>query len=147
MCPDISPAIVDFSFFDGVATRTLADSFLCSFQVATDGAGRITRWQIGLRQFPLVNPGDPFHAIDSIGLVGVFPGSDFAGYGPGPVNGCDPIALSPYASVVSNGTWSSDHPLPADPTTTSGSGIASTAVCASSNDSGLSSTCNTVDVG
>ena len=43
---DITPALTALSFNDGIETRTLANSFLCSVQVATDGAGNITQWSI-----------------------------------------------------------------------------------------------------
>src|SRR5688572_12734333 len=35
---DLTPALVAMSFHDGVAGRSLADSFVCAFDVATDGA-------------------------------------------------------------------------------------------------------------
>ena len=112
---DISAAIVDYAFSDGVETRTLANSFTCSFEVATDGTGRITRWQVYLRRSPY-NPGDPHHAIDSSG-TGFPEGIDSVGTGPAPASPCDPMVLTPAANTSSEGAWTSDHSLPSDPTT------------------------------
>ncbi len=113
---DISPALVEIAFWDGVETRSLGNSFLCAVKVATDGAGRISEWQVSLRRFPY-NPGDPQHSIDSSGQVGILGGIDFVGTGPAAVNPCGGVVLSPFADSASQGSWASDHPLPADPTT------------------------------
>jgi hypothetical protein len=112
---DIAPALTALSFNDGVATRTLASSFICSFQVATDGAGNITRWQITLRQSPY-SPGNPQHSIDSSGQPGVIEGTDLVGTGTAGANPCDPIVLSPSAGTASQGTWTDTNPLPSVPT-------------------------------
>ncbi|MEO8277630.1 MAG: hypothetical protein ABI639_15565 [Thermoanaerobaculia bacterium] len=112
---DVTPAIVAFAFDDGVETRTLADSFLCAFEVATDGTGNITRWRISLRRFPY-NTGDPHHAIDSNGQPGVVQGADFAGSGTAPADPCGVMALSPFGSSNTQGIWQTDHPLPLVPT-------------------------------
>lgn len=122
---DITPWIESFSFSDDVETRTLADSFVCAFDVATDGAGRITRWSILLRRSPY-NPGDPHHAIDSSGAVGVIQGADLAGTGTAGAGPCDGMALSPFASTATQGAWVSDQPLPTDPTTYTYAGAAYT---------------------
>lgn len=113
---DITPALTGFAFSDGVENRTLANSFLCGFQVATDGAGAITRWQISLRRFPY-NSGDPHHAIDSIGNVGFPGGNDLVGTGTASAGPCDGMALAPSAASSAQGSWSSSQPLPPDPTT------------------------------
>jgi len=112
---DVTPAIVAFSFDDGVETRTLSSSFLCNFEVATDGSGNITRWQIQLRRFPY-NPGDPHHSIDSSGQPGAIYGNDLAGTGVAPADPCGLLQLAPHASSSAQGTWQTDHPLPAAPT-------------------------------
>jgi hypothetical protein len=101
---DITTALTAMNFTDGIATRTLADSFLCSFRVATDGAGNITQWQITLRQSPY-STGNPQHSIDSTGVPGILEGNDLAGTGPAGVNPCDPIVLSPFGGTASEGTW------------------------------------------
>jgi hypothetical protein len=113
---DITPALTALSFNDGVSVRTLANSFLCTFQVATDGAGNITRWQITLRQSPY-SPGNPQHSIDSSGQPGVIEGIDLAGTGTAGANPCDPFALSPSAGTATQGTWTDTNPLPSVPTT------------------------------
>ncbi len=113
---DVTPALAGFTFFDGVESRTLANSFLCGFEVATDGAGEITRWQLSLRRAPY-NTGDPHHAIDSIGTVGFPNGNDYVGSGPAGAGPCDAMALAPAASSSAQGSWSSSQPLPPDPTT------------------------------
>lgn len=113
---DVQPALAGFAFSDGVEIRTFANSFFCTFQVATDGAGEITRWQISLRRFPY-NPGDPHHAIDTLGLVGFPNGNDFVGTGIAGAGPCDGMALAPSAASSAQGSWSSSQPLPPDPTT------------------------------
>jgi len=113
---DVQPALAGFSFFDGVESRSFANSFFCSFQVATDGAGQISRWQISLRRFPY-NPGDPHHAIDTQGTVGFPAGIDIVGTGNAGAGPCDGMALAPSANSTAQGSWSSSQPLPPDPTT------------------------------
>lgn len=101
---DITPSLTALAFNDGVETRTLATSFLCSVQVATDGAGNITEWQIFLRRFPY-NPGDPIHGIESSGRPGVIQGNDLVGTGPAPASPCGAMIYSPFASTATQGTW------------------------------------------
>ena len=112
---DITPAITALSFSDGAATRTLANSFLCTFKVATDGAGNITRWLVTLRQSPY-STGNPQHSIDSSGQPGVIEGIDLVGTGTAGPNPCDPIVLSPNAGTATQGTWTDTNPLPSVPT-------------------------------
>ena len=112
---DLTPALVAMSFDDGVESRSLADSFVCKFEVATDGAGAVTQWRILLRRSPY-NPLDPQHSIDSLGNVGVLAGTDLVGTGPAGAGPCDPIALAPAANSSAQGGWTSDHPLPSAPT-------------------------------
>src|SRR5687768_6686340 len=113
---NITPSLTALSFNDGVATRTLANSFICTFQEATDGAGNITRWQITLRQSPY-SPGNPQHSIDSSGQPGVIEGVDLVGTGTAGANPCDPIVLSPNAGTATQGTWTDTNPLASQPTT------------------------------
>lgn len=113
---DVQPALAGFSFFDGVESRSFANSFFCSFRVATDGAGAITRWQLSLRRSPY-NPGDPQHAIDTLGNIGFPNGNDFVGTGTAGAGPCDGLALAPSANSTAQGSWSSSQPLPPDPTT------------------------------
>ena len=112
---DITGALTAISFNDGVAVRTLANSFLCSVSVATDGAGNITRWQITLRESPFTT-GNPQHSIDSSGLPTPPEGIDLVGTGPANVNPCGIVILNPSASTASQGTWTDTNPLPAQPT-------------------------------
>ncbi len=104
---DITPAIVGFSFADDGATRQLADSFLCSFEVATDGTGAISHWRIALREFPYTVAG-PQHSIDSLGLAAPFNGNDLVGTGAAAVNPCGGILLDPSAATFSRGTWTQE---------------------------------------
>jgi hypothetical protein len=112
---DITPALTAFSFDDGVAVRTLASSFLCSVQVATDGAGNITRWQISLRESPYT-PGNPQHSIDSNGTPTPPEGTDLVGTGAADANPCGIVVLNPSASTGSQGTWTDTNLLPVQPT-------------------------------
>ncbi|HEV7239634.1 MAG TPA: hypothetical protein VGQ36_10370 [Thermoanaerobaculia bacterium] len=112
---DITGALTSISFNDGVATRTLANSFLCSVRVATDGAGNITRWQITLRESPYTT-GNPQHSIDSSGLPTPPEGNDLVGTGPANADPCGVVILNPSASTGSQGTWTDTNPLPTQPT-------------------------------
>jgi hypothetical protein len=112
---DITPALTSLSFNDSVETRTLANSFLCSVKVATDGAGNITQWSIDLARSPY-NPGDPHHKIGSSGQPGAIEGNDLVGTGPAPAGPCDPFALTIFASTATQGTWTDTNPLASQPT-------------------------------
>ena len=112
---DISASLETFSFSDGVATRTQASSFICAFNVATDGAGNITRWQVFLRQSPYTT-GNPQHSIDSSGLPTPPEGIDLVGTGPANADPCGIVILNPAASTASQGTWTDTNPLPTQPT-------------------------------
>lgn len=47
---DITSLLLDFTFGDGVQTRIPANTNVCRFEVATDGAGIPSHWTIALRQ-------------------------------------------------------------------------------------------------
>ena len=113
---DIRPSLQSLSFSDGVATRTLANSFVCTFSVATDGAGNITQWQILLRESPYT-PLNPQHSIDSSGAPGLIQGNDLAGTGPAGAGPCDPIALTTSGSSGSQGAWTDTFNQASQPTT------------------------------
>lgn len=103
---EIGPALENFSFSDGVQTRTPANSIVCRFRVSTDGEGNIIQWLITLRQVG-VNPGDPVQTMDSSVL------GDIVGSGPAPVSPCDQIGLTTAADTQNAGTWGAPLP-PAD---------------------------------
>lgn len=105
---DVRVGLESFSFSDGVATRTKANSEICAFTVATDGAGNITSWAVSVRQLG-VAVGNPQHTID------VSIGGDVAGSGPAPAVPCDSIVLAAAASNTVPGTWDAGLP-PASPT-------------------------------
>jgi hypothetical protein len=107
---DIQFLIVDFSFSDGVQTRTPANSTVCAFQVATDAAGNIVQWTVLLREAPTPAPGNPQQALDST------TGHDLVGTGPAGATACAVITLSPAASSSGAGSWTSTLP-PGTPTT------------------------------
>lgn len=113
---ELTGLLVDFSFNDGVETRTLATSFVCDFNVATDGAGNITQWEIRLRRSPY-NPGDPHHSIETSGQPGVIQGADFVGTGTAPAGPCDGMVLTTTATAPTQGSWVSNQPLPSQPIT------------------------------
>jgi hypothetical protein len=110
---DIRPSLESLSFSDGVATRTLANSFICTFLVATDGVGNITGWIILLRQSPYA-PATPQHSIDSSGVPG---GIDLAGTGPANASPCGFIALTTSGSSNTRGSWTDTYNAPSQPTT------------------------------
>ncbi|HET9796243.1 MAG TPA: hypothetical protein VFS34_17505 [Thermoanaerobaculia bacterium] len=97
---DISAALSDFSFTDGVQTRTRANSTVCTFEVATDGVGAITRWVVELREAPTPAPGNPQQNVDSTWSIG-----DLAGTGPAGATACAVISLSPAGSTSVIGSW------------------------------------------
>ena len=72
--------------------------------MATDGAGKITRWQILLRASPF-SPGNPQHSIDSSGQPGAIGGVDLVGTGPAGADPCDPIVLTPSGGSSTQGAW------------------------------------------
>ena len=113
---DATPFLASMTFNDGVTVRTLANSVLCSFQIATDGAGNITYWDMVVRSFPYTT-GNPQHSIGTAGRPGVLAGTDLVGTGNAGVNPCDPIVLSPSANSSADGTWTDNNPLPSQPTT------------------------------
>ncbi len=116
--PPFSPLapvnVVDYAFADGVATLTPANSVICNFEVATDGAGHIIDWTIGLREL-VANPGDPQQTMNSD------PFGDQVGFGPAMPNECDLLSLAASASVFTPGAWSDTLPA-GTPTTYSYTG-------------------------
>jgi hypothetical protein len=93
---DVSGSLVDFSFFDGVEARSLADSTICQFAVTTDGAGQIVAWDIWLRE---AGGADPQHSLETRSA------SDLAGFA-SPNAACGGAALNPFASVTGfPGSW------------------------------------------
>jgi hypothetical protein len=102
---DVGALLTSYSFTDGVQTRMDVDSALCSFKVATDGAGNITMWQVFLRKWPYT-PGLPQHSIESAGNAVPPPeGTDLVGSGLGGALPCSPFVLSVSGSTVTQGTW------------------------------------------
>ncbi len=109
---DLSFAVQDFSFNDGVQTRTRADSTVCSFRVTTDTTGAIVAWSIALREAPTPMVGDPQRALATTSTVGI---SDQAGELPANPTACGDGVLNPFAFSAAPGTWSGPM-LPPVPT-------------------------------
>lgn len=98
----ISAQVVDFSFTDGQATRTFADSVICEFRVSTNASGGIQSYEIWLRQSDtgVMENQHSLEARSGIDIVG-FDAVNQGG------TGCAPVALSPTASNVDQpGLWS-----------------------------------------
>ncbi|AVP96216.1 hypothetical protein C7S18_02965 [Ahniella affigens] len=100
---DIGASLVALSFSDGQATRTLADSVLCGFEVSTDASGNISGHSIWLRQSNTTAMQNQ-HNIEiydpSKGLT------DQAGFGALGGTTCAPVALDPFAnSSDGTGVW------------------------------------------
>jgi len=93
---DVTAALLDFTYTDGIQTHTLADSNLCSFQLGTDATGQVVEWNVMLRQ-KVANNTDPFTSIDSIhaGQAGV----DLGGTNPLGGNQCSAFSLNPFGST------------------------------------------------
>jgi hypothetical protein len=101
---DITAALDDFTFTDGTQTRIPANSIICSFQVATDGAGNIVHWRIFLRSSPFPGVGNPMQILDSSGPIPGF-GVDTVGEGSAGASSCASIVLTIVATSSSAGSW------------------------------------------
>lgn len=103
---DISGLVIAFSFTDGVATRTEADSVVCEFIATTDGSGVLLDSRFWLREsgVPL---NDPQHNLERYDLGGYI------------VSQADPCAgggLAPYGTTdgyTTAGEWTSPRAVPA----------------------------------
>ncbi len=60
---DLRSRITALEFFDGVRTRSLADTEICLFTVTVDARGAIIDWLIELRESPLPPPGEAQHNV------------------------------------------------------------------------------------
>lgn len=101
---NIAFAIEDFSFSDGVQTRTPDNSTVCDFSVATDFEGNIQGWFVWLREAPTPMVGSPQRTLDSGGSFGGV-GFDSVGEGPAGPGSCDGIILDLSASSSAQGSW------------------------------------------
>jgi hypothetical protein len=89
---NISALIQDFSFSDGQATRTLANSAICDFIVSTNSSGGIQSYEIWLRQ-------SDTGAMENQHSLDVRSNIDLAGFDINQgATGCGAIALTPAAS-------------------------------------------------
>jgi hypothetical protein len=82
----VQGGLLSFSFSDGVATRTLADSVVCSFELATDLNGNIVQWDIYLRENGIA-AGNPQHGI--LVIRGAASSIDEGAIVTAPANACD----------------------------------------------------------
>ncbi|GJM08217.1 MAG: hypothetical protein DHS20C11_04930 [Lysobacteraceae bacterium] len=102
---DLTDYLLDFSFTDGIQTRTSDDSTVCSFKVSTDASGNITGWLISLHQKPQPPVNDPIEFLDTTDVV------DQGGIGQAGLFACDNVQMGVGGQVFNNpGTWSSDTP-------------------------------------
>jgi hypothetical protein len=106
---------VSLSFQNGVDSWALASANVCQFQVATDGAGNITRWIVSLYDF---GPATDVPTMDSTGQPGVIEGNDLVGRLPVLGVPCAPGIVSPFASSGTQGTWTRLGPAPPSVPTT-----------------------------
>ncbi len=110
---DISGAMTQYSFTNGVDTFTQLNSVPCTFYVSTDSQGRITQYVADLRESPAPPTGSPMKFLDFYN-----PGWTGADSGTGPSPGTSCGALSPnnraYTAPDAYGTWVS----PLRPSTT-----------------------------
>lgn len=89
---DLTGSLIDFSFWDGVYTRTPPDTLICQFEVTTDTSGRILGARIFLREAGPGSDGQQ-HSLEIPGPVGL--SSTDAG--------CGPAALDPFAEPGAGG--------------------------------------------
>lgn len=103
---DISANLVALSFSDGQATRTLADSVLCGFEVSTDAGGNISGHAIWLRQSNTTAMQNQHNIEIYDPSKGV---TDQAGFGALGGTTCAPTALDPFAnSSDGTGFWAAN---------------------------------------
>jgi hypothetical protein len=89
---DISAQLQDFSFSDGQATRTPANSVVCDFTVSTNSSGGIQSFDIWLRQSDTAAMGNQ-HSLEARSST------DLAGFDSNQgATGCGGAALNPFAS-------------------------------------------------
>lgn len=100
---DITPSLEGFIFFDGVRTRTLSNSSICLFQVATDGAGHIVDWRLSIRDSSF-QPNQPQHTFDTTST------RDLVGTGPAGFEPCSGITLTDFANTTGPGMWTDSQP-------------------------------------
>ncbi|MCH9646630.1 MAG: hypothetical protein K0U98_00250 [Deltaproteobacteria bacterium] len=102
---EVSGHLIDFSFVDGVQSRSPINTTVCTFQVSTDAAGDITDWLISLRQAPTPNPSNPQQLLDSSS------GGDQVGEGPAGTTACGVVVPTIVASNSTGGQWTTG-PVP-----------------------------------
>ena len=102
---DIGHAVETFSFSDGVQVRTSVNSVTCRFEVATDGAGHIAAWRIGLRQSG-VSPGNLQQAMD------ITTSGDAGGRGTVGSSPCAFLIFTNGSAInFEPGTWTDPFPI------------------------------------
>ncbi|SDU36734.1 IPTL-CTERM protein sorting domain-containing protein [Halopseudomonas salegens] len=96
---DATALVTSLSFDDSVAVRTLADSTLCRFDIATDATGTIIDWALLIRQSD-TGPTENQHSIETYSGGLSIPDIDQAGFDFSTGNtDCSGIALGPFATT------------------------------------------------
>jgi hypothetical protein len=104
---DASSLLLDFQFDDGVhQTRSKSDSFVCTFELATDSEGNIIDWSLFLREQPF-SVGQSQNSLEIYGHGGV---RDQAGTVEAGTYACAPAALQTYGvrTTASVAPWAVD---------------------------------------
>ena len=101
----IGSSLLDFTFVDGIATRSITNSTVCMFSVSTDERGDIVDWAIGLREEPFPGTGEPQHLIDVYEFFG-----DLGGVGAADSQPCGGVFMfSSFGQVMEPGNWTSER--------------------------------------
>jgi hypothetical protein len=110
---DIRASVLSYSFSDGRGTYTESNSSIDEFDVAIDGSGQITNWQVLFDGPRGTNVGEqfPFFVGTENITMGVVEDSGFFGECTGAAAGCDAVFDSAVIGALP-GTWSV-VPLPA----------------------------------
>ena len=109
---DLQTFLLDFSFTDGVQTRTPANSTVCFFNAATDGTGNIIGWRIALREAPTPASGNPQQSLAT--TTDVDQGLSIAA---GATACADVLGAFSQGQVFAGGSWSSIAIQPLQSTT------------------------------
>ncbi|MCB1583283.1 MAG: hypothetical protein KDI92_09490 [Xanthomonadales bacterium] len=99
---DISTELIDFSFSDGVQTRSVNTTTVCTFNVTTNAVGELLSVTINLREAPTPAVGQSQQVLDIGANV------NLVGSGPANTDPCSTIVLDLYAESYNPGIWQSD---------------------------------------
>ncbi len=101
MVSDLSTSLLSLSFTDGIQTRSLGNTTICSFEVTTNDEGDIVDWTVVLREAPTPALGNPQMTLDTITA------GDVVGTGAANTSACGDLTLFPSGMNSLTGSWRS----------------------------------------